>query len=239
MPDAVLLAAAVAVGVGSCLQATVGFGMALVAAPLLALLDPGLVPGPLMVAALVLGLLTVVRDRRAVAVREIAWALVGRVPGSVVGLAALLTFTVRSLSLTLGAIVLVAVAVGAAGVEVPITRRSLVTAGVISGFTATTTAVGGPPIALLYQDREGASVRGNLAGFFLVGGLVTIGLLVVGGEFAGEELRASLALLPAVVVGFTASTWTRGLIDGDRVRPAVQVVAAVSAIALIVRTLLG
>lgn len=239
MPDAVLLAAAVAVGVGSCLQATVGFGMALVAAPLLALLDPGLVPGPLMVAALVLGLLTVVRDRRAVAVREIGWALVGRVPGSVVGLAALLTFTVRSLSLTLGAIVLVAVAVSAAGVEVPITRRSLVTAGVISGFTATTTAVGGPPIALLYQDREGASVRGNLAGFFLVGGLVTIGLLVVGGEFAGEELRASLALLPAVVVGFTASTWTRGLIDGDRVRPAVQVVAAVSAIALIVRTLLG
>lgn len=239
MPDAVLLAAAVAVGVGSCLQATVGFGMALVAAPLLALLDPGLVPGPLMVAALVLGLLTVVRDRRAVAVREIGWALVGRVPGSVVGLAALLTFTVHSLSLTLGVIVLVAVAVSAAGVEVPITRRSLVTAGVISGFTATTTAVGGPPIALLYQGREGPSVRANLAGFFLVGGLVTVGLLVLGGEFAGEELRASLALLPAVVIGFTASTWTRGLVDGDRIRPAVQMVATVSAVALILRTLLG
>lgn len=238
MPDPVLLAAAGAVAIGSCLQATVGFGMALVAAPLLALLDPTLVPGPLMVAALALGLLTVVRDRRALALREVGWALVGRVPGSVLGLAALLTFTVRSLSLTLGAIVLAAVAVTAAGVEVPISRRSLVTAGVVSGFTATTTAVGGPPIALLYQGREGSSVRANLAGFFLVGGLVTVALLVLGGEFAGEELRASLALLPGVVVGFVASTWTRGLVDGDRIRPAVQLVAAVSATALIVRTLL-
>lgn len=239
MPEPALLAAAAVVGLGAWLQATVGFGIALLAAPLLALLDPTLVPGPLMVAALVLGLLTVTRDRSAVAVREIGWALVGRVPGSLVGLAALLTFTVRSLSLTLGTIVLVAVAVSVVGVRVPISRRTLVAAGLVSGFTATTTAVGGPPLALLYQDRDGPSVRGNLGGFFLVGGIITVSLLVLGGEFAGEELRASLALLPGVVLGFAASTWTVGLVDGDRVRPAVQLVAAVSAAALIVRTLLG
>lgn len=239
MTEPSLLAAAVVVALGSWLQATVGFGVALLAAPLLALIDPTLVPGPLMVAALVLGLLTVVRERSAVVLGEVGWALVGRVPGSLVGLAALLTFTVRSLSLTLGAIVLVAVAVSAAGVHVPVTRRSLVTAGAISGFTATTTAVGGPPLALLYQDREGPSVRGNLGAFFLVGGAVTVGLLVWGGEFGGTELRASLVLLPGVVLGFAASTWTRGLVDRDRVRPAVQLVAAASATALIVRTLLG
>lgn len=237
--DPLLVAALATIAVGSWLQATVGFGIALVAAPLLALLDPGYVPGPLMVAALVLGLLVVVRDRHALAVREVGWALVGRVPGSVAGLFALLTMTVRSLSLTLAAIVLAAVAASATGVRVPVTRRSLVTAGAISGFTATTTAVGGPPLALLYQGRSGPSVRANLAGFFLVGGSVTVALLVVGGEFGRGELHRALVLLPGVAAGFAASSWTRGLIDGDRVRPAVLTVATASAVGLIVDTLLG
>ena len=43
-------AATVVMALGSVLQGSIGFGLALFAAPLLALIDPHLAPGPLLVA---------------------------------------------------------------------------------------------------------------------------------------------------------------------------------------------
>ena len=48
----VLLLAALACFVGAYVQTAIGFGMAIVAAPILFYLDPTLVPGPLMVVLL-------------------------------------------------------------------------------------------------------------------------------------------------------------------------------------------
>lgn len=237
--SALLLSALVLVAVGACVQGVVGFGMNLVAAPLLLMVDPVYVPGPLLVAGLTLGLLVLLRDRRSVALTEIGWALAGRVPGSVLGVAALAFLTRDALALTLAVLVLAAVGASVAGVHVGVGRVSLVGAGALSGFTATTTSVGGPPMALLYQRSEGAAIRANLGGFFLVGGLVSLALLVAGGHFGAAELRASARLVPAVVVGFGAAGRLRHHVDGERARPAVLVVAAGSALALIVRTLVG
>ncbi len=234
-----LVGALTLVAVGACVQGVVGFGMNLVAAPLLLLVDPVYVPGPLIVAGLTLGLLVVLRDRASVVPGEIGWALAGRVPGSVLGVVALGLMSGDALALTLAVLVLAAVAVSAAGVHVPVGRLSLIGAGAVSGFTATTTSVGGPPMGLLYQRSGGAAIRANLGGFFLVGGLVSLALLVVGGHFGAPEVRASALLVPAVVVGFTAAGRLRHHVDGDRARPAVLVVAAASAVALIVRTLVG
>lgn len=237
--DPLLIAALTLVSVGACLQGTVGFGMSLTAAPLLIIVNPVYVPGPLLAASLTLGALVLLRDRRAIALREVSWALVGRFVGSVAGIGALAILTTRTLSLTLGAVVLAAVAASATGLHLRISRRSLVGAGVVSGFTATTTGVGGPPIALLYQRSAGEQVRANLAGFFIVGAGLTLALLAGAGRFGAAELRATGILIPGVLLGFVVSIWTRRLVDGDRLRPVVLAVAGLSAAVLIVRTLLG
>jgi uncharacterized membrane protein YfcA len=225
--------------VGATLQGSLGFGMNLVAAPVMAAADPRFVPGPLLVAAALMTLLVLLREHRSVSVRQVGWAFAGRVPGAVAGAAAVAALQVDTLSLVLAVVVLLAVVVSVAGVHVPVSRRSLVVAGAVSGFTGTTTAVGGPPMALLYQHGEGGEVRGNLSGFFLLGVLLSIALLVATGSFGWEQARLGALTSVPVIAGFTLSGWTRRHVDGPRLRPAVLAVAALSATVLLVRTLAG
>ena len=77
-----IAAAAGIVGAGAILQGAVGFGFAVVAAPLLLLIDARLVPGPLVFAALVLVVLMALRDRRGTDLAGVGWILLGRLPGT-------------------------------------------------------------------------------------------------------------------------------------------------------------
>ncbi|NED69675.1 sulfite exporter TauE/SafE family protein, partial [Streptomyces sp. SID10244] len=54
---------AVAVCMASCMQASIGFGMGMLAAPVVALVDPALLPGTLIMSATVVTLMVVVRER--------------------------------------------------------------------------------------------------------------------------------------------------------------------------------
>ena len=58
-----LLIAGTTVAVGACLQGAVGFGLGLLAVPILVLVDPALVPVPLIVASLALNLGASYRNR--------------------------------------------------------------------------------------------------------------------------------------------------------------------------------
>lgn len=235
----VLLVALLLVAVGAWLQGNVGFGMNLLSAPLLIVIDERFVPGPLLVAAIVMTAAVVVRERRAVHIGSVGWAFAGRIPGAVAGAAAVATLSRDALAIVLAAVVLAAVAASASGLSVPVRRETLIGAGMVAGFTGTTTAVGGPPMALLLQHQEGDELRGNLAGFFLLGASLSIGLLAVSGSFGLVELRLGALLAAPVVVGFAASSLTAHRVSGPRVRPAVLAVAGVSAVGLLVRTLLG
>ena len=100
---------------------------------------------------------------------------------------------------------------------------------------STLSSVGGPPIALLYQDARGRELRGTLAAVFTVGALVSIGLLAAVGRFGEREVLISLVLVPGVVIGFVASIWTAPLLDRHALRPAILALSALSAVAAIVR----
>ena len=76
---------AVAVMLASCLQASIGFGMGMLAAPIVALVDPGLIPGTLIMVATLVTLMVVVREREDIDLHGTGWALVGRVPGTIAG----------------------------------------------------------------------------------------------------------------------------------------------------------
>ncbi|MGH8964098.1 MAG: sulfite exporter TauE/SafE family protein, partial [Actinomycetes bacterium] len=72
-----IVAAGLVVALGALVQGAVGYGMALVAAPLLALVNPALVPVPLILLTSVHAVLAVIRDGRHADWPGIGWAMLG------------------------------------------------------------------------------------------------------------------------------------------------------------------
>jgi hypothetical protein len=225
--------------VGSVLQGAIGFGLGLLGAPLLVILDPTLVPGPLLAAALFLSILIAIREHQTIDLRGVSWALVGRVPGTFAGAAVLAAIPRRETALLVGVMVLVAVGLVGAGARVARTGPALFGAGTLSGFMATTSSIGGPPIALLYQDSQGGRIRGTLSGFFLVGLVISLGALSFVGRFGRPEALATLYLLPAVGAGFLLSTRVAAILDRGHTRKAILWSSGLAGLAVVVQGILS
>jgi len=233
-----LLVAGVTVAVAACVQGAVGFGLSLLAVPILLMVDPALVPVPLIVASLTINIGSSYRNRGGID-RGVRWCLIGSVPGTVLGAYAIATLPQRPLAITFGVLVLAAVAVSASGLEVSPTTGSLLAAGVISGFTGTASSIGGPPIALMYQRAHGSIVRGTLALYFLIGSVLSLVTLALFGKLGARELGESLLLAPFILLGFACSGPAARVLDRGRTREAVLLVSSLSAIVLIAYQLLA
>lgn len=229
--------ASVALGVGALVQGAVGFGLALVAAPLCVLIEPRLVPGPILAVSCVLTVLVWVRERRDMDLRGAAWALIGRVPGTVAGALILVSVSQTTLSVLFATIVLVGVLLTAVGPRVRPTPRTLLVAGALGGVMGTVASIGGPPMALVLQHETGARLRGTLAVYFTVGSAMSLAVLAGVGRFGAWEFMATAALTPGVLLGYLASRSFTSWLDAGRTRGAVLVVSATSALALMIRHL--
>ncbi len=230
-----LALATLIVAVGAMVQGSIGFGLNVVGAPLLVLVDTRFVPGPTLVAALVLTVLVSVRERGSVDRRGFWWIFVGRIPGSLAAALVVSALPERGIAFALSGIVLIAVVVSVAGWKVKRTPPNLVVAGAFSGIFSTLSSIGGPPIAMLYQDAKGSELRGTLAAVFTIGALVSIGLLAAVGRFGSRELHLSLVLVPGVVIGFAFSRYANRILDRRSLRGPVLALCAISAIAAVVR----
>jgi uncharacterized membrane protein YfcA len=238
MPGALDVALAiVVVAAGSCLQGAVGFGVNLVASPLLLLLDDVFVPVPVIVASILLNLLVRRREGHASVDHRVDVAIWGQVAGAVAASAAVSALPDEELSLVFAGTVLLAVALSASGLHVAPSRPVLVGAGTASGFMGTISGIGGPPMALVYQRVDGPTLRATLARFFLVGGFISVAALAVAGAVGTDELVAAAVLLPGVVLGFRASAPLVRRLDQRSVRPVVLVLSAAAAVAVLVREL--
>jgi uncharacterized membrane protein YfcA len=230
---------AVAVTAGALVQGSVGLGLGLVAAPVCALVDPSLMPGVMLWLAAAYPVLTLLREGRASDWHGLGWAFAGRVPGTVLGVAIVSAVSARLLGLLVGVMVLVAVLLTWRVVTLPMRRRVLVGAGVVSGVTGTATSIGGPPLALVYQHETGPRLRATLATYFLGGALLSLLGLALVGELERTDGLWALALGPFLVLGFRLSDFVRRHVDAGRTRHAVLVVCAASAVALVLRSLWG
>lgn len=228
----------VVVGIGAAVQGGVGFGMNLIAAPILAVLDPDLVPGPALVAALLLTILVAVRERASIDRRGVTFALAGRVPGTVVGALVISSISEDGVAVTVGLAVLLAVALNVAHLGLRPNPPTLFTAGVVSGFASTVSSVGGPPMAVVYADEPGPVVRGSLSFIFVIGATMSLVALVAVGDFGQEEALASLWLLLPGTLGFLASRRVAGHVDRGTTRTAVLVVALLGAVTALGKTFL-
>lgn len=197
----VLLACLIIV-IGAFVQTAIGFGLAVIAAPLLFFIDPYYVPAPITMCALVLSLFNVYSYRRHVSFRGLGNAVIGRIPGSLSGAALLLWIDKDWLALWIGLSVLGAVGVSLSSLRWQPTPGRLMFAGFMSGFMGTSSSIGGPPMALLWQHQEVNLVRSNLAAFFVVGCVISLAVLVPIGQFGVQQIMLGLPLLPATFLGF-------------------------------------
>jgi uncharacterized membrane protein YfcA len=235
----VILLAGLVVAAGALLQGAVGFGLALVAAPLLVLLGPAFVPVPLLALVTVHALLALRRERGDADWRGVGWALLGRLPGIAVGVLAVAALSRRAFAVLVGATVLLAAVVSVVRWRPRPTPRALLVAGLVSGIGGTATSIGGPPVALLYQDEHGARVRATLAAYFAVGAVLSLGGLAVGGLVTLDALRATALLAPFMIAGFLLSGPVRRLLDRGWTRPAVVGVSGVAGLAVLAQALVG
>jgi uncharacterized protein len=232
-----LAVAALAVLVGALVQSATGFGVSLISAPMLSLVDPAVMPGGLLIVACLLPLLTIVREHRHIDWHGFGWAMAGRAAGTVGGVWVLANLPVRALQVGVGLMVLAVVLVSVRKVAVHTSPATLVAAGVVAGVTGTATAIGGPPVALAYQEAAGPRIRATLAAFFFVGTVLSLAALTVAGQMHRHAAVGGLELLPFMVAGFALSGPLRRYLDKGRIRAAVLGLAAASAVVLLVRGL--
>ncbi len=231
------IAVTVIVIIGSIVQAGLGMGFGLTVAPVLALIDPAMVPA----AALYLGTATAVfsawKERENIVWNEVGIGMAGRSLGIGFGLVLLLSLKDRStFQLVFGCLIAVAVTLSVFGWQLAMNWRNLTAMGVVSGFTGVVTSVGAPPLALIYQSRPSHLARPTLAAFFSFGGLISLTALYSVGWAGVKDFWLACFMVPGAVFGTWLGRRMKGRFD-RRYRPALLTIAGLASVLLIVRGL--
>lgn len=230
----VVLVAGTAVLVGAVIQGAVGFGVALVAAPIVTLLDPTLMPGSVLVVGFLLPMMSLASEHRHVD-RRVGWVLAGRLLGTLPGVVIVSLLPPEQLGIGIGLMTLLAVGLTLHTVTVPVTRTTLTGAGLVSAVGATAASIGGPPLALVYQRSDARMVRSTTALVFVLGSLLSMLALAAAGEMGRRELLTGLAFFPFFAVGFALSLPLRRHLRGTGFRYAVLGVVVASALAVLLK----
>jgi uncharacterized protein len=223
--------------IGSTVQGAIGFGLAVVAAPILMLLNSKsvFVPGPLLLAAMLLTILIAHRERGSVARREVAIGTVGRVFGMIPAAYAVSVLDQNVYNVLFAVLIILAVMLSMSGMHLRPTPKTLLAASALSGFTGTISSVGGPPLALIYQHQKGPHIRGTLSAIFTLGTIISLAGLWWADRFGEREILAGALLTPGVIIGFLLSRHATGVIDGKWTRPAILLASALSAALIIAK----
>lgn len=225
--------------VASTVQSSVGMGQGLLSSPLLRLLHPELLPGPVVLAGFLTSFVLMLRNSRRSDVRETLPAIAGRAVGIGLAVALLAVLSERGLTLTIGGIVLLLVVLRLAGLKIERTPRALASAGIASGVGGAIAGLGGAPLGLLFEQHARArDFRGPMGVIMAVGGAITVVAFVLAGELDREGWLMGLALLPPIAVGWLLARWVTPIVDRGFLGPAVLIMSAGSATVLILGELL-
>lgn len=231
---------ALAVVVASTVQGVVGFGSNLLAVPVVALIVPAALPGAMVIPGIPMALAMAATERDHIDWRGSRYLLLGRVPGTALGVAVVAAVSTEALAVIIGAVVIagVVLSVSAAHLHPGITPASASVTGVATGITGTAAAIDGPPLALLYQNDPTPVFRSTLATQFAIGTVFTITGLLIGGQLHAWQLLLGVSLMPCFFAGLALSLVVRPRLVGRNLRPAVLAIAALTGVAAILRALL-
>jgi uncharacterized membrane protein YfcA len=230
---------ATTVVLASTVQGVVGFGSNLLAVPVVALIVPAALPGAMVIPGVPMALAMAVAERDHIDWRGSRFIVLGRLPGTALGVAVVAAVSSQVLAAVIGTVVILGVAVSvlAAHLHPGVTATTATVTGVATGITGTAAAIDGPPLALLYQLDPPPVFRATLATQFAIGAVFTLTGLCLAGQFHAWQLLLGLSLVPCYLAGLALSLAVRPRLHTRNLRPAVLAIAALTGAAAIVRAL--
>jgi len=232
-------AVAAAVFLGTLLQRLAGQGFGMISAPIVAMAAPEYLPATLLLIGAAVGFSASAVDPKAVTRRELPPGFAGRALGAVLAawIAATLPDPALFAALVAG-VVYLGIALSLIGVRVAIRPVSLFAAGIAAGIMGTLTAVGAPPMALLYQhetQRRSAAMQ-NV--FFAWGMVVSILALAGVGLLGLRHIALAATLIPAALIGLALAEPLAWRVARAAIRPYALALAGLAATALLIRQIL-
>lgn len=187
------------------IQSVTGFGFALVAVPLLALI---LDPAPAVVATTTVSLLisaAVIReDWHCVRWRDAGVVAAAGLVGMPLGVWVLTRVPQETLTALIAVVLLLSTLVVARGLQLRPGRATEIAVGATSGVLLTSTGMNGPPLVVAFQAQgmPPRPFRGTLSAVFLVEGAAAVALIGASGQFTADALGAALIGAPMLVIGW-------------------------------------
>ncbi|MGH1470933.1 MAG: sulfite exporter TauE/SafE family protein [Cellvibrionaceae bacterium] len=209
-----VILAAIVVFFGGFVQTSIGFGLAVVSAPLLFIINPSYVPAPITIATTVNCVFVFSYFRQSLSIKELVPAFIWRVPGSVCGAILLWALNEKLLALMIALLIGVGVLVNYFRINIALSKRNLGLAGFFSGVTGTSTSIGGPPMAILLQGLPPNKIRSQLSAFFLFSCFISLMVLAVTDHLNKAEWLLGLYLMPSTLLG----SWVGALVS-QKIKP--------------------
>lgn len=235
--DIYWLICAFALLLGCTLQAAIGFGMALIAAPIIVMVKPEWIPYIMAIMAMTVSLTTCWDQRNDIQWRTMLSPMLARIPGTLVGTWLLVVMSLTHLQIAVAIMVIISVIVTLYLKPFPATNLNLGIAGFVSGITGTTTSIGGPPIALVMQHSAGPTARANLSAFFVYSCIISIASYQFADLMPLSTWLAGLSLTPMAFLGFWAGKKLQKHVD-NRFRPILLIMCTLSALVALISALL-
>lgn len=232
-PVPTLVAIVLTMTVAGAMQASTGMGFALLSVPILVMINPHLVPGPLLVAALVLTAMASYRDRADLDHALLRRGCVGLLIGTTCGALALKRLAGIDLAPLFGALVVLAVGLSVFVRRVSATPAIVLAGATTAGIMGTMVGVGGPAIALVLQNERAAGARAMLNTFAFLGNVVGIISLSIVGLFGRRELLLGLLLMPGMALGYLIAPFIAKHVGKQTLRPIILIVSALGGIGLL------
>lgn len=136
---------------------------------------------------------------------QLRWILLGALIATPIGLALLATLSSFTMRLVISSVIMLAATLIWLGVRIRNggQRRSIVTAGVVSGLANGSAGIGGMPLVVFFlsKDEETARARATVVTYALLLDIYTCALAAGEGLITGEVLELALLILLPVGLG--------------------------------------
>lgn len=233
----VFAAVAAAVFCGTIVQRLSGQAYGMIAAPVVALVAPQHLPAAVILLGILVGAGAISMDMSAVNWREAGPGMVGRAFGAFAGAAIALALTdTAGFGVVVALLVLTAVALSVSGLRIAIRPVTLAVAGLAAGIMGTITAIGAPPMAILYAREEAKRSRAMQNLFFMWGMVWSIGALTLAGLVRWGDLVLVAHLIPVALAALLISRPAARMLEGRSLRPIALSLATIAALVILARS---
>ena len=239
-----ILAASVALFLGSAVVSTVGFGYGMIASPLLLLfVEPQTVVVTINSVVLALFVLITYRNRSYLSVRTILPISLAGLAGVPFGVWALSSVDASVLRVSIAGLILLLALVAVLRVRWPSSQQRALgpLIGFVVGALVAALGIGGPFLALLLLSRGWSSgaLRASMAFYFLFIKVTAVVGYGVAGLYTSERLVLILVVALPALAGFVVGALVTDRIDEALFRKAVLAVITVGSIMVLAREVLS